>query len=286
VIVFNNTAVAFNPAAGPGVMRRETGIRFDRLTLVFSSAANGAALGGLVGIPVFIAWHWLLQDIHRESFSLLPNWMATGAALGAIVNIWWRLSGMTLTEAQLAAAANRRHMIVVGLFWVGAGILVIWGVPAFLTSPAAILLAEFKSLVTLAAYVVGVYLLLGRGLGRILNALSQPRLGTQNPHGDARPVRRTLLTDENVEKTGVRFDRLTLAADASFRFETSARSMVWFQVLEGDAPLSRDRPGQARRGVDGLPRTETQFRSIWPSVAPMARSAHREFGKILQQRLA
>jgi hypothetical protein len=66
VIVFNNTAVAFNPAAGPGVMRRETGIRFDRLTLVFSSAANGAALGGLVGIPVFIAWHWLLQD--RELF--------------------------------------------------------------------------------------------------------------------------------------------------------------------------------------------------------------------------
>jgi hypothetical protein len=92
VIVFNNTAAAFNPAAGPGVMRRETGIRFDRLTLVFSSAANGAALGGLVGIPVFIAWHWLLHDIHGESFSLLPNWMATGAALGAIVNkwLWWR----------------------------------------------------------------------------------------------------------------------------------------------------------------------------------------------------
>ena len=50
-------------------------------------------------------------------------------------------------------------------------------------------------------------------------------------------VRRTLLTDENVEETGIRFDRLTLAADASFRFEPSARSMVWFQVLEGAAKL-------------------------------------------------
>jgi len=49
-------------------------------------------------------------------------------------------------------------------------------------------------------------------------------------------VRRTLFTGEN-EKTGMRFDRLTLAADASFRFEPSARSMVWFQVLEGDAKL-------------------------------------------------
>ena len=50
-------------------------------------------------------------------------------------------------------------------------------------------------------------------------------------------VRRTLLTDENVEETGMRLDRFTLAADASFRFEPSARSMVWFQVLEGDAKL-------------------------------------------------
>jgi quercetin dioxygenase-like cupin family protein len=50
-------------------------------------------------------------------------------------------------------------------------------------------------------------------------------------------VRRTLLTDENVEEAGIRFDRLTLAANASFRFEPSARSMVWFQVLEGDAEL-------------------------------------------------
>jgi len=49
--------------------------------------------------------------------------------------------------------------------------------------------------------------------------------------------RRTLLTDENVEEAGIRFDRLTLGADASFRLEPSARSMVWFQVLEGDAKL-------------------------------------------------
>jgi hypothetical protein len=242
VIVFSNTAVASNPADGTGVARRGTGIRFDRLTLVLSSAANGAALGGLVGIPVFIAWHWLLQDIHGESFSLLPNWMAAGAVLGAIGNIWWRLSGMTLTEAQLVAAANRCYMLVLGLFWTGAGILVIWGVPAFLTSAesAAIPLAEFKSLATLVAYVVGAYLLLGRGLGRIINALSQPHLGTQNPHCDARLVQRTLLTDENVEETGIRFDHLTLAANASFRFEPSARSMVWFQVLEGDAKLKAE----------------------------------------------
>jgi hypothetical protein len=50
-------------------------------------------------------------------------------------------------------------------------------------------------------------------------------------------VRRTLLTDENVEEAGMRLDRLTLAGDASFLFEPSARSMVWFQVLEGDAKL-------------------------------------------------
>jgi hypothetical protein len=50
-------------------------------------------------------------------------------------------------------------------------------------------------------------------------------------------VRQTLLTDENVEEAGIRFDRLALAADASFRFEPSAGSMLWFQVLEGDAKL-------------------------------------------------
>jgi hypothetical protein len=58
-----------------------------------------------------------------------------------------------------------------------------------------------------------------------------------NPAAGPGAVRRTLLTDENVEETGIRFDCLTLAADASFRFEPSARSMVWFQVLEGDAKL-------------------------------------------------
>jgi hypothetical protein len=58
-----------------------------------------------------------------------------------------------------------------------------------------------------------------------------------NPAAGPGVVRRTLLTDENVEEAGSRFDRLTLGADASFRFEPSARSMVWFQVLEGDAKL-------------------------------------------------
>jgi quercetin dioxygenase-like cupin family protein len=248
VMVFSNTAVASNTTAGAGVVRWETGIRSDRLTLVFSSAAKGVALGALVGIPAFITWHWLLQDIRGESFSLLPNWMAAGAVAGAIGNIWWRLSGMTLTEAQLLAGANRCYMLVLGIFWAGAGILVIWGVPAFLTSPSAIPLAEsadiplaeFKSLVTLVAYAVGAYLLLGRGLSRIVNALGQPQLGTQNPHGDARPVRRTVLTDESVEETGIRFDHLTLPADASFWFEPSATSVVWFQVLEGCAKLKAE----------------------------------------------
>ena len=60
-----------------------------------------------------------------------------------------------------------------------------------------------------------------------------------NPAAGPGVVRRTLLTDENVEETGMRLDRLTLAAGASFRFEPSARSMVWFQVLEGDAKLKQ-----------------------------------------------
>jgi quercetin dioxygenase-like cupin family protein len=58
-----------------------------------------------------------------------------------------------------------------------------------------------------------------------------------NPAAGPGALRRTLLTDENVEEAGIRFDRLTLPADASFRFEPSARSMVWFQVLEGEAKL-------------------------------------------------
>jgi quercetin dioxygenase-like cupin family protein len=50
-------------------------------------------------------------------------------------------------------------------------------------------------------------------------------------------VRRTPLTDENMEEAGIQFDRLTLGANASFRFQPSTRSIVWFQVLEGDARL-------------------------------------------------
>ena len=83
MMVFSNTAVASNTTAGAGVVRWKTGIRSDRLTLVFSSAAKGVAFGALVGIPAFITWHWLLQDIRGESFSLLPNWMAAGAELSA-----------------------------------------------------------------------------------------------------------------------------------------------------------------------------------------------------------
>ncbi len=86
-----------------------------------------------------------------------------------------------------------------------------------------------------------------------------------NPAAGPGVVRRTLLTDENVEETGMRFDRLTLAADASFRFEPSARSMVWFQVLEGDAklktyytdgpvrpPFSLSAPGLRCRAIDRM----------------------------------
>ena len=58
-----------------------------------------------------------------------------------------------------------------------------------------------------------------------------------DPAADPGVVRRTLLADENVEETGIRFDRVTLASDAAFRFEPSARSMVWFQVPEGNAKL-------------------------------------------------
>ncbi len=58
-----------------------------------------------------------------------------------------------------------------------------------------------------------------------------------NPAAGPGVVRRTLLTDENAEEAGIRFDCLTLGADASFRFEPSARSMVWFQVLEGETKL-------------------------------------------------
>jgi hypothetical protein len=58
-----------------------------------------------------------------------------------------------------------------------------------------------------------------------------------NPPAGPGLWRRTLLTDENVEEVGIRFDRLTLAANASYRFEPSARSMMWFQVLEGEAKL-------------------------------------------------
>ena len=58
-----------------------------------------------------------------------------------------------------------------------------------------------------------------------------------NPAAGPGVVRQARLTDENADETGIRFDCLTLAADASFRFEPSARSMVWFQVLEGDAKL-------------------------------------------------
>jgi hypothetical protein len=59
---------------------------------------------------------------------------------------------------------------------------------------------------------------------------------TSNPAAGPGVVRRT-LTDENVEKTGLRLDRLILAADASFRFEPSARTMVWFQVRQCHAKL-------------------------------------------------
>jgi hypothetical protein len=61
-----------------------------------------------------------------------------------------------------------------------------------------------------------------------------------------------LLTDENAEETGVRFDHLTLAADASFRFEPTARSMMWFQMLEGDAKLKISPFTEIRRAKRAL----------------------------------
>jgi quercetin dioxygenase-like cupin family protein len=50
-------------------------------------------------------------------------------------------------------------------------------------------------------------------------------------------VRQKLLTVERVKDTGVLLDRLTLVAGATMRFEPSAKSLAWFQLLEGEATL-------------------------------------------------
>jgi quercetin dioxygenase-like cupin family protein len=49
--------------------------------------------------------------------------------------------------------------------------------------------------------------------------------------------RQRLLTDERVKDTSVLLDRLTLAAGATVRFEPSAKSLGWLQLLEGEATL-------------------------------------------------
>jgi quercetin dioxygenase-like cupin family protein len=54
---------------------------------------------------------------------------------------------------------------------------------------------------------------------------------------EAGVVRQRLLTDERVKNTSVLLDRLTLAAGAMVRFEPSAKSIGWLQLLEGEASL-------------------------------------------------
>lgn len=50
---------------------------------------------------------------------------------------------------------------------------------------------------------------------------------------DTGVVRQRLLTDERVKGTSVLLDRLSLAAGATVRFEPSAKSLGWLQLLEG-----------------------------------------------------
>lgn len=51
-------------------------------------------------------------------------------------------------------------------------------------------------------------------------------------------TRQRLVTDERVKGTRVLLDRLTLAAGATMRFDIPAKSLAWFQMLEGEATLS------------------------------------------------
>jgi hypothetical protein len=61
-----------------------------------------------------------------------------------------------------------------------------------------------------------------------------------NPAAGPGVVRRTLLTDKNVEETGIRFDRLTLAADASFRFEPCLSGSLPLMLPDGSSHRCRD----------------------------------------------
>ena len=66
-------------------------------------------------------------------------------------------------------------------------------------------------------------------------ALNQKSVAAQ-PAGPG-IARQGLLSDENVKGTDVLLDRLTLKAGASVRFEPSAKSLGWLQLLEGEATL-------------------------------------------------
>ena len=48
-------------------------------------------------------------------------------------------------------------------------------------------------------------------------------------------MRQMLLTDERVKDTSVLLDRITLAAGATLKFEFSAKTLAWFQMIEGKA---------------------------------------------------
>jgi quercetin dioxygenase-like cupin family protein len=50
-------------------------------------------------------------------------------------------------------------------------------------------------------------------------------------------VRQRLLTEERVKGTNVLLDRVTLKAGATVRFEASPKSVIWLQLLGGEATL-------------------------------------------------
>jgi mannose-6-phosphate isomerase class I len=91
--------------------------------------------------------------------------------------------------------------------------------------------------------------------------------------------RQALLDDRRVENIDFRLERITLDAGASHDIRTSASSLAWLAILDGDAQLIHDQGSEkitSSHVVFVPPSFSGRIESVGSNVCPVsARSADR-----------
>jgi type IV secretion system protein VirD4 len=186
------------PCAYEGLSRIANNRREFPVLRMVNSAIKGLIVGAIAGFIAIVIW----GSLSGMPITHAPTWMfllVSSAIIGTVVNVrrTFRMEhrpsivrGISDAITLSIGLANRGYSLVMGLIGVGTGLIIILVAQAVFKS-------NDETYLRYAAFGVGLYFIIARGLGPVWSALSWSQLSTDT-HGKARTATVQELTESGL----------------------------------------------------------------------------------------